>query len=130
MKHLLLTACLLGTNVSAQSAMTGPEFDAYTQGKTLFFAADGQQYGVEEYLPDNRVRWSFMDGQCKEGLWYEQANQICFVYEDSVRPQCWSFYLSPGGISAVFEDNSDGRVLYEVQASSEEMICLGPEVGV
>ncbi len=110
--------------------MSASEFESYTQGKTLFFAADGRRYGVEEYLPDRRVRWSFMDGQCKEGTWFEDAGQICFEYEDSPTPQCWSFYLSGNGLTAQFENEPDGTVLYEIQAANEEMVCLGPEIGV
>ncbi|TCK99410.1 hypothetical protein BXY66_3914 [Shimia isoporae] len=114
----------------SQSAMTASEFEAYVSGKTLFFAADGTRYGVEEYLPDRRVRWSFMDGQCKDGLWYEDNGHICFIYEDNPSPQCWSFFKGGAGLSARFESEPDGTVLYEIEASGEEMVCLGPEIGV
>ena len=121
----------LTTAAEAQSAMTGAEFEAYVTGKTLFFAADGQRYGVEEYLPNRRVRWSFLDGQCKEGTWYAQGAQICFVYEDNPDPQCWQFFEGTGGLTAKFGDEPDGTVLYEIDpAAGEEMLCLGPEVGV
>ena len=133
MKQLLLSACLLAGSAAAQTAqstMSAAEFEAYTTGKTLFFAADGRRYGVEEYLPDRRVRWSFLDGQCKDGRWFARGRQICFVYDDTPGPQCWSFFLEAGGLTARFESDPNGRVLYEVEASGEEMLCLGPEVGV
>lgn len=130
MKYLSALFVLWGGAVSAQDAMTAAEFEAYVAGKTLFYEADGQRYGVEEYLPDRRVRWSFMDGKCKDGLWYEEAGNICFVYEDNPVPQCWSFYESARGLSAKFESAPDGRVLYEIADSDEEMLCLGPDIGV
>lgn len=130
MKHVILSACLAATAASAQTPMSGDQFEAYVTGKTLFFAADGRRYGVEEYLPDRRVRWSFMDGQCRDGHWYEEASQICFVYQDNPSPQCWSFFLGTGGLTAKFENHPDGRVLYEIEPSGEEMLCLGPDVGV
>ncbi|MBO9474362.1 hypothetical protein J7413_12500 [Shimia sp. R10_1] len=133
MKHALaLTAFYLTLTgpTLAQTAMSGAEFEAYVTGKTLFFEADGQRYGVEEYLPNRRVRWSFLDGQCKEGAWFEDGAQICFVYEDNPSPQCWSFYQGNGGLTAKFENEAEGQVLYEIDPSGEEMLCLGPEVGV
>ncbi|WP_106607098.1 hypothetical protein [Shimia abyssi] len=130
MKHVLLTACLAATTAAAQSPMSGSEFESYVEGKTLYFAADGRRYGVEKYLSNRRVQWSFLDGQCKDGYWYEEANQICFIYEDNPSPQCWTFSQTSQGLSAKFENETDGRVLYEVESGGEDMMCLGPEIGV
>lgn len=121
---------LFATAVSADTPMTAAEFEDYVLGRTLYFAADGEAYGVEEYLPGRRVRWSFLDGQCKDGLWYESAGLICFVYEDDGAPQCWSFFRSGTGISARFMNDPEQTELYEVENSDEPMLCLGPDVGV
>ena len=110
--------------------MSAAEFDAYTAGKTLYFGRNGRAYGAEVYLPNNRVRWSFLDGDCKDGIWYEEAGEICFVYEDRPEPQCWSFQKGPNGLIAKFESNPESVDLYEAQDVDEEMICLGPDVGV
>ncbi len=109
--------------------MSAEAFDRYTEGRTLFYGQNGQMYGVERYLPGRRVIWSFLDGRCKDGHWYEEAGQICFVYEDEPRPQCWTFSQGPSGLVAEF---SDGRsaALYEAEDIGEEMVCLGPEIGV
>ena len=77
-----------------------------------------------------RVQWSFLDGQCKEGFWYEENELICFIYEDNPDPQCWSFTRGPRGLIARFEDRADATELYEAEDIGEEMLCLGPEVGV
>ena len=87
-------------------------------------------YGVERYLSNRRVIWSFLDGDCKEGVWYEQGDQICFVYEDRSNPQCWVFSRSGGGLIAQFEGDPDSTELYEAEDINEEMICYGPDVGV
>ena len=130
MKILATLACLMALPALADTPMSAAEFDAYSLGKTLYYGADGQRYGVEEYLPDRRVRWSFLDGKCKDGLWYEDAGLICFVYDDNPVPQCWSFYQRPGGgLSARFENAPDTTELYEIEGEGE-MLCLGPEVGV
>ncbi|MEP2717161.1 hypothetical protein [Pseudophaeobacter sp.] len=131
-RFLILFFYLLTLPLSAQAAepLSAEEFDRYTQGKTLFYGFDGTAYGVERYLPDRRVIWSFLDGRCQEGSWYEEAGQICFVYEDNSGPQCWSFALTPNGLNARFQNDPQATELYESGDIDEEMLCLGPEVGV
>lgn len=112
-------------------AMSAEDFDAYTRGKTLYYGAGGQAYGVERYLEGRRVVWSFLDGHCKDGTWYEEAGQICFVYEDRPDdPQCWTFRQGPGGLIAQFENDPTATELYEAQDIGEEMLCYGPDIGV
>ncbi|WP_371036606.1 hypothetical protein [Rhodosalinus sp. FB01] len=131
--HALTCAALLAaTPLAAAEPMNAEEFDAYTRGKTLYYGQSGQAYGVEEYKDDREVVWSFLDGECIEGRWYEDARgYICFVYEDDrLGPQCWQFFRAPGGgLTAIFEDDT-AVPLYEAGESDEPMQCLGPEVGV
>jgi len=110
--------------------MSAAEFDAYTRGKTLFYGRGGDAYGAEIYHEDRRVQWSFLDGICKEGEWYEEAGLICFVYEDNPDPQCWSFVEGTRGLIARFENELNTTELYEAQDQGQEMLCLGPKVGV
>lgn len=132
MKHVFALAlcCATALPVTAAEPLSASEFESYVTGKTLYFGQSGQAYGVEEYLPDRQVRWSFLDGKCKDGFWYEEANQICFVYEDNPTPQCWSFYKDGGGLRAVFENDPASTTLYEAQQDDEPMLCYGPDVGV
>lgn len=110
--------------------MTGDEFDSYTRGKTLFYGFDGTAYGVERYMANRRVIWSFLDGDCKEGIWYQRDAQICFIYEDRLDPQCWEFSRTPNGLVAQFEGDPEKTELYEAEDIDEEMLCYGPDVGV
>ena len=110
--------------------MSAEAFDSYTRGKTLFYGFDGVAYGVERYLDGRRVIWSFLDGECKEGTWYQRGEQICFLYEDRLDPQCWVFTQSPAGLVARFEGDPEATELYEAEEIGEEMICHGPKVGV
>jgi hypothetical protein len=122
---------LIGAPALAETPMTGTEFDDYTRDKTFYFAEGGRPYGGEEYFDNRRVRWSFLDGKCKDGIWYEDAGHICFVYEDTPDPQCWSFFKRSHGLEARFEGGGDGAtVLYESRQSEKPMICHGPDVGV
>ena len=93
--------------------------------------AGGTPYGAEEYLENRRVRWTFLDGDCKEGRWFsDEPGLICFVYEDRPEPQCWSFLDSPGGLIARFENDPQATELYEVRQSDDPLECPGPRIGV
>lgn len=131
-KHLfaLVLAFHLATPLAAQTPMDAEAFDTYSQGKTLYYGYDGATYGAEEYLPNRRVRWSVLNGQCQEGEWYQDGQMICFVYDDKPDPQCWSFYQRESGLMAQFENDPDQTTLFEIEPSDEPMVCLGPEIGV
>lgn len=130
MKQLALAVLLCAAPLQAQSLMSAEEFDAYTRGKTFYYGSLGAPYGAEEYLDDRRVRWSFLDGKCQEGVWYQEGALICFVYDNHPEPQCWSFERSADGLIARFENDPDQTELYEVEQSAEPLMCLGPDVGV
>jgi len=118
----------------AQSPMTAAEFEAYTTGKTLYFNSEGETYGAERYFDKRRVEWSFLDGVCQQGRWFEAGrNYICFVYEDTVEPQCWQFFKTPDGLKAQFKSaagDTEQDTLYEAQPNAAPMQCHGPGVGV
>ena len=132
MRKLLSILCLVlvAPALWAETAMTAAEFDAYTRGKTFYYGSDGVPYGAEEYLDDRRVIWSFLDGDCQEGRWYEDGGLICFVYDTNPEPQCWSFRHSGAGLIARFENDPSATELYEVEQSRDPLMCLGPEIGV
>jgi hypothetical protein len=80
------------------------------------------------------VEWSFLDGVCQQGRWFEAGRDyICFVYEDTVDPQCWQFFKTPDGLRAQFKSASgetEQDTLYEAQPNAAPMQCHGPGVGV
>lgn len=131
MKPLILPVfLLLCAPACAETPLSAEAFDRYTRGKTIFYAGNGARYGAEEYLDDRVVRWSFLDGECKMGQWYDAGPDICFEYEDNPEPQCWQFFLDANGLTARFTGPNAPDLLYELETSGEDMLCLGPEVGV
>lgn len=126
----LVAALLAPGAAAAQVPLSAAEFEAYVTGKTLTFAQHGFPYGMEEYLPGRRVRWSFLDGDCIEGEWFAQGPYICFAYEGREGPQCWQFYQSRRGLAARVSSDPEGELLYETLQSDEPMQCLGPRIGV
>ena len=130
-RAILIATLLAAAPASAQQAMSSDAFERYATGKTLFYGNGGVAYGAEQYLPGRRVIWTFLDGECVDGEWYEQAGQICFVYEHAPdTPQCWSFFSEAGGIMARFENDPEATQLIEVDQRPEPLICPGPKVGV
>lgn len=131
-KHLILfiLAGLLATPLSAQAPMGAVEFETYTTGKTLYYGYGSTPAGGEEYLPNRRVRWSILDGKCSDGYWYPDGAMICFLYEGSTDPQCWTFYQNDAGLTARHENSASQRLVSELKATDEPLHCLGPEIGV
>jgi hypothetical protein len=121
---------LLATPALAENPMTGAEFEAYATGKTLTYGLGGVVYGIEQYLPGRRVLWAFEGDICRDGYWYEQDQEICFVYEDDPTPQCWTFLQTDKGLRARFTGDPQGADLSEVGQSATPLICAGPDVGV
>ncbi len=131
MVRLLSLLALLPVAALAQTPMTAEEFEAYAEGKTLTYAEGGQVFGTEQYLPGRRVRWAFTQDICQDGTWYQQGEQICFVYEGGAGdPQCWTFWREGGRLKARFAGDPDGRELTEVEQSQGPLLCPGPDVGV
>ena len=113
---------------AAEPALSPEAFESHTTGKTLSYASPSGPFGAEHY-PDRRVRWSYLDGECLEGRWYPEGQQICFVYDGLSSPQCWSFYLRNGRLMAMFENDPASTTLYETAEMSEPLMCLGPKIG-
>lgn len=129
MRHPLAALVLATAPALAETPMSADEFESYVRGKTLFYSAGGFSYGAEQYLPGRRVIWTFLDGTCQEGMWYEEDGLICFVYTEEPAPQCWSFWRRPGGLGARFQNDPEGSELYETRQSEKPLVCPGPDVG-
>ncbi len=126
-----LLALLLAAPADAadDTAMTAAEFEAYVEGKTLYYSGLGGDFGIEQYLPGRRVVWRFLEDDCQYGKWYENdTNQICFVYEEDPTPKCWTFWTEDGRLAARFENNP-GAELYEARQTTDPLQCRGPAVG-
>lgn len=131
MLRALILALTAASPVLAEQPMSAAEFESYTTGKTLFYGTPGAPYGAEQYLSGRRVIWTFLDGDCKDGTWFETGGLICFHYDGLPdNPQCWSFYKTPEGLVAQFENDPDATELIETQQGHDPLICPGPEVGV
>lgn len=104
--------------------MTAEQFEAYVTGKTLTFSTvEAGNYGVEQYLPRRRVRWSALDGDCIKGEWFPEGESICFIYTGDPRPKCWEVYQTPDGIRAEYTSSDSGTVLFEAKEDPEALIC-------
>ncbi|SOC08820.1 hypothetical protein [Rhodobacter maris] len=136
MRAMTLALVLAAVPVLASAEDLGPpltaeEFDALTLGKTITYTAEGEVYGIEEYRPGHKVVWAFAEGDCQEGDWFAQGEQICFDYHHAeVGLQCWTFHHGPEGLVAWFEGRQDGEPLVSLRESTVPLNCPGPEIGV
>jgi len=119
----------LALPASAAEPVGVAEFEAFATGKTLSYAVGGTVYGAEQYLPGRRVIWAFRGQECRKGFWYEEAGQICFVYEDEPDAQCWTFSRDGDRLQARFSGDPEGAEAVQVQESAA-LACPGPDLGV
>lgn len=115
---------------TAGPALDAEAFEAQTRGRTVYFYSDGQAYGVEHYLGNRQVAWSFANEPCVEGYWYPAGDMICFVYEGVAEPHCWGYFAEGGGLRALFDNQPGEMELTEGAAFGTSHSCTGPEVGV
>jgi hypothetical protein len=116
--------------VLANTPITAEVFEDHVTGKTISYRQFDNLFGVEEYLPDRKVRWSTAPDECQYGTWYPSGENICFVYEYNPEPQCWTFWLQNGALVALSVNSLPGEELHEVEASDTPLPCPGPDVGV
>lgn len=129
MRALLLLS-LLATPALAEAPLSAPDFEAHVTGHTLTYTQFGQVYGIEEYLPGRKVRWSVAPDECQYGTWYPEDDFICFVYEYDPKPSCWTFWLRDGRLVALSIADAPGAELTEAERSQSPLPCPGPDVGV
>jgi len=129
MRMALALLLLTALPATAQTTMTADQFERYATGKTLTYSQAGEVFGTEQYLANRRVRWAFTGAECQDGIWYEAAGLICFVYDTEPTPQCWSFSEDASGLHARFNDDPAGTALSEVEQTTTPLICAGPDVG-
>lgn len=131
-RTLLISLALAGfaTAVPAQTPLTAGEFEAHVSGKTVTYQQSGSIFGIEEYLPDRKVRWSVAPGECQYGSWYPEDRFICFVYEYDPVPHCWTFWKEGDVLVALSDSGLPGLELYETDRSDTPLDCPGPDVGV
>lgn len=118
----------LAAPVHAETPLSGDAFEKLVTGKTLSFSAGDAPYGVEYYAPDRRVIWSFVNGDCQSGEWYEKPTdngpQICFVYENDGVAQCWQIFEDAGSLRAEFMNVPGTTVLYQA-IEADPLVCGG-----
>lgn len=126
----LLIAFAASAAGAADAPLSPDAFDAISRGRTMVYSDGDRPYGMEQYLPGRRVIWAFLGEQCRQGEWYADGSEVCFVYEDNPVPQCWTYFDTPGGLRARYRDDPEGAPMISVRESETPMPCAGPMLGV
>ena len=124
-----LLVLLLVSPARAEAPLTAEDFDALTLGRIMTWAEFGQVYGVEQYLPGRRVRWTVVGDDCKLGHWYPDGQLICFQYEDDPEPDCWTITAAGAGLHARYAGTGPDAAPVVVADTTEPLACFGPKVG-
>lgn len=111
--------------------VTADEFDARTQGLTLYFDLEGSPYGAEQYMRNRQVRWQGAGGQCLEGYWYGEGSEICFVYDNGRDgAQCWRVFDRGGVLFAQLRGVPLEDAISASKQDDNPLNCPGPDLGV
>lgn len=129
MRAAFLLLCA-ATPALAEPPLTAEDFDTLTLGRTMTWAEFGSVYGVEQYLPGRKVRWTVLGDDCKTGHWYQDGTAICFQYENDIAPDCWEITASGSDLLAHYTTNPPEAEPVIVTETTEPLACFGPEVGV
>ncbi|MEO1639179.1 MAG: hypothetical protein AAFU41_08030 [Pseudomonadota bacterium] len=120
----VLALLLLATPAIADDRMTGAEFEAHVEGRTITFRSGlNPLYGVERYLPGRRVMWSSEEGICQYGVWFESKGDICFRYEHDPEHKCWAITMEPEGMRVEFTTRPGTLTIFEVPDVETPLIC-------
>jgi hypothetical protein len=130
LRSLALCVALAPLPAAAETPLSAEAFDALTLDRTLTWSEFGQVYGVEQYLPGRRVRWTVLGDDCKTGHWYPDGDAICFLYDDKIDPVCWVVSAPGGSLAARLVGSSPASEPVLLDETTEPMACFGPEVGV
>ena len=114
---------------ASETPLTADGFDAHVTGRTITYRQFDSIFGVEEYLPGRKVRWSVAPNECQYGSWFPQGDDICFVYEYNPTPTCWTFWLRSGALVARSVTANPGEDLHEAANDQTPLPCPGPDVG-
>ena len=126
--RLPLALILAATTATAQDRLNAEQFDALVTGLTItYLADDGVTVGVEAYHPNGRVTWVVSDGVCQKGRWYQEGEQICFIYQGYDTPECtWFSHREGTFISA----HTSGSVTWtSTSVSTDPIPCAMDYVG-
>mgnify|MGYP006928169136 CR=1 FL=1 len=129
MVKMLALLCVLPCSVASQEFLTPEAFEKLSEGKTLYFAQQGQPYGTEQYLPNRQSIWQFADGACTKGIWFSRDQLICFVYENAPDEQCWNFLKKEKTYAARALGREPDADLDVIWLDDRPIACIGPDVG-
>ena len=103
-------------------------FEAFSEGRTLTWALDGVDYGIERYAPGRRVIWADLTGTCLSGHWQAQGDEVCFHYDDDPdgTPACWRF-LRDGKTVIADLTRTDEPLRLTVVSQEGALVC--PDFG-
>ena len=123
---LLLSALLLTlpqTALADDPPLSAEAFEAIVQGKTMDTYTQSGRYGIETFLPGRRAIWRD-EGQCLEGTWRAQGDQICFDYQGVDVPFCWTYH-DRGGWLMGWLNGDRGSEPIMLYPSTDFVTCEG-----
>ena len=131
MKFLITLFATIPVVAFSKDLVSPDEFEAMSTNRTQYFERNGEFYGAEQFFSDRTSVWQYSDGSCTWGKWYEQGDQICFIYDANPNPQCWHFSERNGTFYARVAGLAEGdpSELRLSKVDDKPLNCPGPDIG-
>jgi hypothetical protein len=128
----LIAVLLLAGPAAAQENVAPEDFEALSEGRTLYFTLFGEPFGAEQFFANRRSLWMYGDGQCEEGVWHAEGEAICFSYPSQPEPFCWHFREEGGRYAAhrLEFGVETGFAIDLDRIDDQPLACPGPDVGM
>jgi hypothetical protein len=130
-----LLLCLTAAPLAAQTSLTAEAYINRVAGGTYIINIPGQPpYGIEAYLPDQRVTWGWLEtGECTEGRWHEtRPGTLCYAYDGDDSLHCWQYFERDGDLFAQLTDENgkaQNTAPYELQQTNLSLPCVTDFLG-
>jgi hypothetical protein len=134
MRFLPVLVALCPALATAETPMTGAEFQAHVGSNTISYLYSNGVRGTADYGPARTLRWAFEGDTCINGSWFDDGDQLCFAFEDGTLSACWHFYKDGnrihGTATLLGSGDQPDLEIHEVSHTDQPLTCPGPDVGV
>jgi hypothetical protein len=134
MRFLPLLVALCPGLATAETPMTGAEFQTHVGQNTISYLYSSGARGTADYGPGRTLRWAFEGDACITGYWFEEGDQLCFAFEDGTLSACWLFFKDGDrirGTATVLQSGDQPDLeIYEVSHTDQPLTCPGQDMGV
>lgn len=117
----------LPSRLAAAPNIPAVEWQSLTAGKTVVYSIDSTVFGYEFYSSaSNQITFRLADGECIEGVWFEDQSAFCFDWQDGPL-NCFHHKRLDGAIYVIgLENGVETDDIQKVSRIAQIPLACGP----